>query len=138
MKRFAVWGLGVGLVLATAVWVTSAADKADKADSMLSHDVFFTLKDSAPAERQKLVEACKKYLSDHPGTVSFSAGTLADDLNREVNDRDFHVALHILFKDKASHDKYAVADTHLKFIAENKDNWTKVRVFDSYVSGTKK
>jgi hypothetical protein len=100
---------------------------------MLSHDVYFSLKDSSPAARKKLVDACKKYLSNHPGTVFFSAGVLADDLKREVNDRDFDVALHIVFKDKASHDQYQSAQAHRKFIEENKENWKKVRVFDSCV-----
>ena len=49
------------------------------------------------------------------------------------NDVQFDVALHIVFKDIASHDKYAVAKRHKQFIAENKDNWKKVRVFDSIV-----
>ncbi len=43
------------------------------------------------------------------------------------------MALHIVFKNKAAHDKYQDADSHQKFIAENRENWKKVRVFDSYV-----
>ena len=39
----------------------------------------------------------------------------------------------ITFKDKAAHDKYQDADKHKQFIEENKDNWKKVRVFDSLV-----
>ena len=84
--------------------------------------------------KEKLVTACKKHLSGHPGEVFFAAGTLCEDLKREVNDIDFDVALHIVFKDKAAHDQYQVAPRHDKFIAENKENWKKVRVFDSYVS----
>jgi hypothetical protein len=101
---------------------------------MLSHDVYFALKDNSGPSRDKLVAACKKYLSKHPGEVFFASGTLADDLKRDVNDRNFDVALHIVFKDRASHDKYQEAPRHKQFIAENKDNWAKVRVFDSDVS----
>ena len=36
--------------------------------------VYFTLKDNSPAAKKKLVDACKKYLKDHDGTVYFSAG----------------------------------------------------------------
>ena len=68
------------------------------------------------------------------GEVFFAAGVLAESLKREVNDVQFDVALHIVFKDIASHDKYAVAKRHQQFIDENKSNWTKVRVFDSVVS----
>lgn len=100
---------------------------------MLAHNVFFCLNDASPAAKAKLVAACKKYLSGHPGTVFFAAGTLAEECDRPVNDRDFDVALHVIFKDKAAHDVYQTAARHLKFIDENKDNWKKVRVFDSIV-----
>ncbi len=108
-----------------------AADAA--AEPQLAHMVFFTLKDESLEAKQKLVEACKKYLSKHPGTVYFSAGTLCEELNRPVNDRDFDVAVHLVFKTKADQDHYQDAPMHLQFIEENKDNWTKVRVFDSKV-----
>jgi hypothetical protein len=102
--------------------------------SVLSHDVFFSLKDASEPARRKLVAACQEYLTAHEGTLFFSVGTRAGDLSRDVNDRDFDVALHVTFKDKAAHDKYQVALRHKQFIAENEDNWEKVRVFDSYVS----
>jgi len=102
-------------------------------DQLLAHNVFFTLKDRSPAAKQKLVAACKKYLSGHPGTVYFAAGTLAEALNRPVNDRDFDVALHIIFVNQAAQDAYQVAPRHLEFVAEGKDNWASVRVFDSVV-----
>ena len=101
---------------------------------MLAHMVYFTLKDNSSAAKEKLVAACKKHLSGHPGEVFFAAGTLCEDLKREVNDRDFDVALHIVFKDKAAQDQYQTAPRHEEFIKENRDNWKKVRVFDSYVS----
>jgi hypothetical protein len=100
---------------------------------MLSHDVYFTLKDHSPAAVKKLMAACKKYLNDHPGTVFFAAGTLEPELARPVNDREFHVALHVVFKDRAAHDRYQTAERHNQFIAEEKANWEKVRVFDSIV-----
>jgi hypothetical protein len=102
---------------------------------MLAHNVYFSLKDNSPAARQKLLAACNKYLSKHLGTVFFAAGVLAEALKREVNDRDFDVGLHIIFIDQAAHDRYQDAPAHLQFIAENKDNWKKVRVFDSVAEG---
>ena len=100
---------------------------------MLAHNVYFSLKDNSAAGRQKLIAACNKYLSKHPGTVFFAAGVLAEDLKREVNDRDFDVGLHIVFDSQAAHDKYQDAALHKQFIEENKENWKKVRVFDSVV-----
>lgn len=110
-----------------------AKTKEAAGDKLLAHDVFFKLKDNSDAAKQRMLEACKKYLSKHPGTVLFTVGTLAAELSREVNDRDFDVALHIYFQDKAAHDKYQESERHVQFIHENKDNWAKVRVFDSYV-----
>jgi quinol monooxygenase YgiN len=116
----------------------SGAAPAESSSQMLVHNVYFTLKDPSPEAQQKLVAACHKYLSSHPGTVYYAAGTLVEELKREVNDRDFHVGLHLVFKDKAAHDKYQDAPQHLKFIEENKATWKKVRVFDSYASGAAK
>jgi Stress responsive A/B Barrel Domain len=123
---------GLALVVLLRNPAAAEANKA-AASPMLSHDVYFTLKEKTPEARKKLVDACKKYLTNHPGSVFFAAGVLAEDLNRPVNDRDFDVALHIVFKDKESHDKYQDADRHKQFIEENKDGWAKVRVFDSVV-----
>jgi hypothetical protein len=95
-----------------------------------AHMVYFTLKDASAAAQQQLVDACHKYLSGHPGTVYFSVGSLAD-ADRPVNDRQFHIALNVVFKNRAAHDTYQDADRHHQFIAENKDNWAQVRVFDS-------
>lgn len=100
---------------------------------MLAHNVYFTLNDDSPEAVQQLVAACQKYLKDHPGVTFFAAGTVAEELARPVNDRMFDVALHVVFKDRESHDVYQTAPDHLTFIEENKANWKQVRVFDSYV-----
>jgi hypothetical protein len=109
----------------------AVASAEDKKPPMIGHMVYFKLKDNTPQNRKKLVAACEKYLAGEPGTVFFSAGEIGDSFKRDVNDRDWDVALHLVFTDKDAHDKYAVAKDHLKFIEENKDNWAKVRVFDS-------
>jgi hypothetical protein len=118
---------------AVSVARPSPAIAAEAKEARLSHNVYFSLNDNSDAAKEKLVAACKKYLSGHPDTASFAVGVLARDLNRPVNDRDFDVALLLVFKSKAAHDQYAKAERHLKFIEENKDNWKKVRVFDSYL-----
>jgi hypothetical protein len=126
--------LGLPIALLAAFAGRERTEAADEGSPLLAHNVYFSLKDTSPAAKKKLVDACKKYLSGHPGEVFFAAGTLAEELNREVNDRDFDVGLHIVFKDKAAHDKYQDAKRHKDFIEENRDNWKKVRVFDSLVS----
>jgi len=99
----------------------------------LAHNVYFSLKDNSSSAKEKLLAAWKKYLTGHQGTVFFACGMLAQEMRREVNDRDFEVALHVIFQDQAAHDKYQAASRHQQFIAENKENWKKVRVFDSIV-----
>ena len=55
--------------------------------------MFFNLVEPSDANRKMLIEACKQYLSNHDGTVYFSVGTLAVEMDREVNVRDFDVSL---------------------------------------------
>ena len=124
--------LALAALLATAI-----PARAQNAPQQLSHDVYFSLNDASPAARAALVAACKKYLTGHEGTVAFSAGVLASELDRAVNDRHFDVALHITFASRAAHDKYQEAPRHKQFIEENQKNWKKVRVFDSLVEAVK-
>ncbi len=99
--------------------------------SKLAHTVFFTLKDKSPEKQQSLVEACQKYLKPQPGVLFFAAGIRDGELAREVNDRNFDVALIILFESRAAHDRYQNDNKHDAFIAEQRDNWERVRVFDT-------
>jgi len=100
---------------------------------MLGHMVYFSLKDRTPEAINKLLADCKKYLTGHPGTVFYAAGTLVPDLARPVNQRDFDVALHVVFDSRESHDAYQAHPRHLQFIEENKPNWAGVKVYDAYV-----
>ena len=98
-----------------------------------SHSVYFTLKEQTPEMRDRLVAACHKYLTDHPGTVHFSAGSRATDYQRPVNDQEFDVALVTVFASEADHEAYQVSERHQQFIAEQKESWAQVRVFDALV-----
>jgi hypothetical protein len=126
------WALAAAVLALVACTGARADDSGKTEKGKLVHCVYFTLKDNTPEARKKLVAACEKYLTKHPGEVFFSAGPRVDELDRGVNDRDFDVALVIVFKDKAAHDQYQDAKRHKQFIAENKAAWKKVRVFDSY------
>lgn len=102
-------------------------------ESMLAHMVYFTLREPTPQAIERQIAACRKYLTDHPGTVYFGVGTRTPDLQREVNDLEFHVGLHVIFESRAAHDTYQKHPRHLKFIEENKPHWARVRVFDADV-----
>ena len=116
--------------LALALTQTEAA-RAD--GPMVGHMVYFKLKESTESNQDKLVAACKKYLSGHPGTVFFAAGKRGKQFDREVNTKDWDVALHLVFEDQKAHDRYQAAKLHLQFIEENKELWGGVEVFDSLI-----
>jgi hypothetical protein len=98
---------------------------------MLGHYVFFSLHDSAPAAVDTLIASAESLLTVQEGLVFFAIGPRTVDLTREVNDTQFDVALQIVFSDRASHDRYQESPEHLKFIEQNKENWSKIRVFDA-------
>jgi hypothetical protein len=100
---------------------------------MLVHSVYFSLSDRSEAAVQKMLGDCRKYLTSHPGILFFACGTPNAELTRPVNDRDFDVALHIVFDSVETHDAYQEAPSHHRFIDENKPNWKRVRVFDADV-----
>lgn len=103
------------------------------AAARVAHDVYFKLKDDSPAAIRRQVELCNQYLSDIPGTDHFAVGTRTPDLTREVNDKEFDVALHVVFKSRTAHDQYQTDPRHVKFIEESKPNWARARVFDADV-----
>jgi hypothetical protein len=98
---------------------------------MLIHNVYFTLKDSSQPAIDALVADCYKYLEGHPGVVFFAAGELAKELDRPVNDLDFQVGLHVVFENLEYQNQYQQHEKHIEFLETNKENWQKVRVFDS-------
>jgi hypothetical protein len=125
-------------VSAVALWIgVTAGHRHALADNSkepkLAHNVYFSLNDNSDVAKEKLVAACKTYLSGHSGAESFAVGLLAKDLKQPVNDQEFDVSIQFVFTSKAAFEKYSKSEKHLKFIEENKANWKKVRVFDSYL-----
>jgi Stress responsive A/B Barrel Domain len=118
---------------ALALALAAAASAAQDPAQAQAHDVYFSLNDASPAARAALVAACRKYLAGHDGQLFFSVGVRAAERVRPVNDLDFDVALHITFASRAAHDAYQEHPRHKQFIAEQQQNWKRVRVFDSMV-----
>ncbi len=102
---------------------------------MFGHCVYFTLKDKSESAVEELIEDSHKYLAPIPGIVFYAIGPMADEMHRPVNDRDFDVALHVAFTDKAAADAYQDHDEHNVFVEKHSGNWEKVRVFDAHVVG---
>ncbi len=129
----------IGFVLLALV-ATFALDAVARlagraAEPQLAHMVFFALKDHSPESREKFLASCQKYLSEHEGTVYFSVGTIAEDkdVQEPVSVKDFDVALHVVFENKAAKAKYLASEQHKQFVDENHDSFAGVRVFDSFL-----
>ncbi len=97
---------------------------------MLGHHVYFSLHDCSPHAADTLIASAQTLLSNHEGIVFFAAGGRTPDLNRDVNDQQFDVALQIVFRNRTAHDAYQNSPMHHQFIDENKANWKQIRVFD--------
>src|SRR5262245_14860397 len=98
MKNVAIGVLA--FCLASVLAVDALARFRGAAEPKLAHMVFFELKDHSKEARQKFIASCEKYLSRHEGTVYFSVGTRAEDVDERVSVKDFDVALHVVFAGK--------------------------------------
>ena len=121
------------LALASVLALDARARIRGAADPKLAHMVFFELKDHSKESREKFIASCEKYLSKHEGTVYFSVGTRAEDVDEPVSVKDFDVALHVVFASKEAKGKYLESTRHHQFVDENRPVFGKVRVFDSYL-----
>ncbi|MEL7236935.1 MAG: Dabb family protein [Chloroflexota bacterium] len=100
---------------------------------MHAHNVYFSLQDQSQGAIQRLLDDCVTYLSIQHGITSFRCGVRDQTLDRDVNDLDFDVSLHIVFESRAAHDAYQIDEQHDIFVERNSDNWAGVRVFDTSV-----
>ena len=125
------------LIFATTLGVlagSGATFAASEAETRaFSHAVFFRLAEPSDANRDQLIDACRKFLAGHDGEVSFTVGSRAAEMDREVNVKEFDVSMHVVFDSRASHDQYQQHPRHLQFVKDHSALWSNVRVFDSYL-----
>ena len=96
------------------------------------HNVYFWAADANAAA--KIAEGVATHLTRIPFlrlVVGTPAGT-----PRDVVDNSYGVALLVEFTDKAMYDYYETAPDHLAFIAECKQYWTRVQVYDTLAGTT--
>ena len=94
------------------------------------HQVYFWLKDPASAsDRDKLIAGLIK-LSGVKTIKSYHIGTPAD-TNRPVIDSSYAVSSLLIFANGADQASYQTDPMHLQFIAECKELWSKVIVYDT-------
>lgn len=95
------------------------------------HSVYFELRD--PDEARALAAACHRRLGVIPGILSLTAGPREVSQERATNDRRFHVAVTMLFEDRAALEAYLVHPAHLALVEEYAPRLVGLRVFDSAV-----
>jgi hypothetical protein len=95
--------------------------------------VFFQLLDLSDPAVDVFLDNCVKFLSGHDGQVHFSLGLRAIDIQRDVSDSAFDVAMHIVFENRGKYDDYAASQPHQDFITETAGMSTGRRVLDSYI-----
>jgi quinol monooxygenase YgiN len=103
------------------------------ADTLLGHNLFFSLKEPTEENKAALIQACEEFLSQHPGLIFFAVGTRDEKLNGAFNDKNYDVALHMVFQNKQALSTYARTDAHQKFVAKCTPMLSGLRIFDSSV-----
>jgi hypothetical protein len=138
MKSPRLWiSLAVMLAVVLPAFAALARTAPKAAAPRLAHMVFFTLKDRSDESKAKFVAICEKYLTGHPGTLHISIGTIAEDVKEPVSDREFDVALHLVFENKEGNAAYQKSKRHVEFVEKAGPLFAKVRVFDSYLAESK-
>ncbi len=87
---------------------------------MLMHSTYFDLGvNNTPDVTNAFMAEALKNLSTSKGMISFWIGTRATDMNRPQNDLKYDIAMHQIFKDRASFDAYNGNDPrHEAYVAE--------------------
>lgn len=98
---------------------------------MLVHSVFFWLKpDLTEAQRADFWRGVRT-LTAITCAEQVLIGKPAATAKRPVIDDSYSCALTVIAKDVAAHDAYQSDPAHLKFVAECKGYWERVRIYDA-------
>ena len=97
---------------------------------MFVHTVYFWMAPHAgEAERAQLARDCREYLGKILAVRHLWAGVPAM-TPRDVVDNSYGVGLTVVLDDAKGHDVYQEHPLHKEFIARNKQNWTRVQIYD--------
>lgn len=132
-KLIATLALSIFSLAAAIAWQGVAKSDDAKTQKNLSHNIYFQLSDPSPENKQKLIDACNKYLAPHPGVLYFATGTICEEKGAFA-DRDYDVVLVMTFKDRKALGAYARTPEHARFITETTPLFKKVRIFDADVT----
>lgn len=97
------------------------------------HIVYFWMNEgTTEQDTQQVVDACYRHLAKIPSVLHLTAGVPAG-TPRTVVDNTYGVALQVEFADTAGHDLYQSHPDHDAFIAECKQFWARVQVYDTLI-----
>jgi hypothetical protein len=120
------------LALASAATVSAMATPALSAEtpSMFVHHVYFWLKNlSSKQDQAKLLKGLQT-LTSIDVIKTWHIGIPAD-TNRPVIEKSYQFSLLLIFNNRKDQDTYQNHPTHLKFVEDCSNLWTKVIVYDS-------
>ncbi|HLT81091.1 MAG TPA: Dabb family protein [Cyclobacteriaceae bacterium] len=121
----------VATVVGAGVLTAAQADSMDNKKKMLSHHVFFWLKNpNSKEDRDKLIEGLKT-LAKIETVKSLRIGVPASTEKRDVVDNSFSVSELMLFDDVEGQNAYQVHPIHQKFVENCSHLWEKVIVYDA-------
>ena len=98
---------------------------------MLVHTVFFKFTEtSSEADIRSCADDARNLLAKVETVKALYVGSPADTEVRPVSVRDFDLSLTVLFESIPDQNVYQDHPLHDEFIANNKDNWGSVSVYD--------
>jgi hypothetical protein len=98
--------------------------------AMMTHTVFFWLKDSLDAAGRAEFESSLRTLLGIPEAARATIGRPAATPKREVIDDSYDYALELDFVSVEAQNAYQAHPVHAKFVDSQKVKWSRVQVFD--------
>src|SRR5262249_36554621 len=122
--------VALGFSMACAVRAADPSPAAGADSKYVGHNLYFSLNDPSDENKAKLIDASTKYLSQHSGIVFFAVGTRDEKLSGGFNDKNYDVALHMVFNGREALSKYAKTNDHQQFVKEMTPLFKSLRIFD--------
>lgn len=98
---------------------------------MLVHTVFFWLRKDLDGDTITKFRTGLESLKTIKHAETAYVGSPARVAERPVCDKSYDFCLTVILKDVPSHDAYQADNIHQAFIANHKEHWEKVKVYDA-------
>ncbi len=97
------------------------------------HSVYFYFRDEVSIEQiEQQRNSILKDLSKIETVKQIWAGSPVG-VDRDVVDNDYKMSLHAIFDNRDGLDTYQTHQEHIEFLNRFKQNWVKVKVFDTNI-----